>query len=86
MTLGLSVAPTLAGLRVLAHKGDEAHAASHIDYILISERNASAVRKFGIDADRDPMVDFDHAVLFTDVDMCQVLWGLSGPHLGRRCL
>ena len=56
------------------HKGDEAHAASHIGYILISERNASAVRKFGIDADRDRMVDFDHAVMFTDVDMCQVLW------------
>ena len=55
------------------HKGDEAHAASHIDYILISEHNASAVRQFGIDADRDLMVDFDHAVLFTDIDMCQVL-------------
>ena len=55
------------------HKGDEAHAASHIDYILISEHNASAVRRFGVDADRDLMVGFDHVVLFTDVDMCQVL-------------
>ena len=55
------------------HKGDEAHAASHIDCILISEHSATAVRRFGIDADRDLMVDFDHAVLFTDIDMCQVL-------------
>ena len=55
------------------HKGDETRAASHIDYILISERSASAVRRFGIDADRDLMVDFDHAVLFTDIGMCQVL-------------
>ena len=45
------------------HKGDEAHAASHIDYILISEHNATAVGQFGIDADRDLMVNFDHAVL-----------------------
>ena len=55
------------------HKGDEAHAASHIDYILISERNASAVKRFGIEADRNLKVDLDHAVLFADVDMCQVL-------------
>ena len=46
---------------------------SHIDYILISEHNATAVRRFGIDADRDPMVDFDHAALFADIVMCQVL-------------
>ena len=55
------------------HKGDEAHAASHIDHILISDHNASAVRRFGVDADLDLIVDLDHAVLFTDVDMCQVL-------------
>ena len=55
------------------HKGDEAHAPSHIDYILISERNATALRQFYIDADRDLMVDFDHAVLFADIGMCQVL-------------
>ena len=55
------------------HKGDEVHAASHIDYILISEHNASAVRRFGTDADRELMVDLDQAALFTDIDMCQVL-------------
>ena len=48
------------------HKGDEAHASSHIDYILISKHSATAVRRSGIDADCDLMVDFDHAVLFTD--------------------
>ena len=52
------------------HKGDETHASSHIDYILISEHNATAVRRFGIDADRDLMVDFDHAVLFADIETC----------------
>ena len=31
------------------------------------------MRHFGIDADRDLMVDFDHAVLFADIGMCQVL-------------
>ena len=31
------------------------------------------MKRFGIDADRDLMVDFDHAVLFTDIGMCQVL-------------
>ena len=31
------------------------------------------MRQFGIDADRDLMVDFDHAVLFADIGMCQVL-------------
>ena len=67
------------------HKGNETNAASHIDYIPISEHNTSAVRRSGIDADRDLMVDLDHAVLFTDVDMCQVL-GSSEPRLGRRCL
>ena len=56
-----------------AHKGDEAHASSHIDYILISKHSATAVRRFGIDADRGLMVDFDHAFLFADIDMCQVL-------------
>ena len=55
------------------HKGDEAHAPPHIDYILISKHSATAVRRFGIDADRDLMVDFDHAVLFADIDMYQVL-------------
>ena len=55
------------------NKGNEAHGPSHIDYILISEHNATAVRRFGIDADRDLMVDFDHAVLFAVIGMCQVL-------------
>ena len=55
------------------HKGDEAHTSSHLDYILISKHSATAVRRFGIDADRDLMVDFDHAVLFADIGMCQVL-------------
>ena len=31
------------------------------------------MRQFGIDADRDFMVDFDHAVLIADIGMCQVL-------------
>ena len=55
------------------HKGDEMHASSHINYIFISKRNATAVRQFGIDADRGLMVDFDHAVLFADIGMFQVL-------------
>ena len=55
------------------HKGDEAHASSQNDCILISKHSATAVRRFGIDADRDFMVDFDHAALFADIEMCQVL-------------
>ena len=51
----------------------ERHASSHIGHILISKHSATAVRRFGIDADRDLAVDFDHAVLFSDIDMCQVL-------------
>ena len=34
------------------HKGDETHASPHIDYILISTHSATAVRRFGIDAER----------------------------------
>ena len=70
------------------HKGDEMHASSHIDYILISERNATAARQFGVDADRDLMVVFDHAVPFADIGMCQVL-GLKRtspqPQVPARC-
>ena len=55
------------------HKGNETHGPSHIDYILISAHNATAVRQFGIDADQDMVVDFGHAVLFADIDTCQVL-------------
>ena len=63
------------------YKGNEAHGPSHIDYILISEHSAMAVPQFGIDADRDGMVDFDHAVLFADIGMCQVLrLKRSSPH------
>ena len=31
------------------------------------------MRQFGIDADHGLMVDFDHAVLFVYIDMCQIL-------------
>ena len=55
------------------HQGNEAHGPSHIDYILISEHSATAVWQSVIDADRDLTVDFDHAVLFADIGMCQVL-------------
>ena len=55
------------------HNGNEAHGPLHIDYIAISEHNATAVRRFGIDADRGLMVNFDHAVLLVDIGMCQVL-------------
>ena len=55
------------------HKGNEAHGPSHIDYILISAHNATAVRHFDINADRDLMAAFGHAVPFADIDMCQVL-------------
>ena len=55
------------------HKGNEAHGPSHIVYIHISEHSATAVRQSVVDADRDLTVDFDHAVLFADIGMCQVL-------------
>ena len=61
------------GQAILSDKGEETHASSHIGYILISKHNAMAVRRFGIDADRDLMVDFYHAALFADIGVCQVL-------------
>ena len=72
------------------HKGDEAHNPSHIHYILITESQAASVRKFGIGSDATLMHDFDHAIVFTDLDVKAIL-GLfqqatrqSRPDAGRR--
>ena len=58
---------------VLTHRAGDGQAHSHIDYILITESHAASVRRFGIDADDTLMHDFDHAVLFADVDVVKVL-------------
>ena len=57
----------------LTHRAGEGQAHSHIDYILITESQAASVRRFGVDADDTLMHDFDHAVLFADVDVVRVL-------------
>ena len=57
----------------LTHRAGEGQAHSHIDYILITESQAASVQRFGVDADDTLMHDFDHAVLFADVDVARVL-------------
>ena len=57
----------------LTHRAGEGQAHSHIDYIFITESQAASVRRFGVDADATLMHDFDHAVLFADVDVVRVL-------------
>ena len=46
---------------------------SHIDDILITEPQEASVRRFVVDADATLMHNFDHAVLFADVDVGKVL-------------
>ena len=62
-----------ASLHFKTHKGDEVHRPSHIDYILISNRSVSAIKAFGVAAPVDLMVDYDHSVLFCDLDVTQLL-------------
>ena len=71
------------------HKGNDVCPASHIDYTFITRQSASHVRRFGIDDDANLMLrrfgidddanlllDFDHAIMFTDLDVAAAL-GLS---------
>ena len=61
------------GAHFKTHKGDAAHQPSHIDYILISSRSVSAIKAFGIAAPAELMIDYDHSVLFCDLDVTQLL-------------
>ena len=54
-------------------KGDEVHQPSHIDYIMVSSRSVSAIKAFGVAAPADLMVDYDHSILFCDMDVTQLL-------------
>ena len=49
------------------------HRPSHIDYILVSKRSISRVQAFGIAALEDLMIDYDHSILFCDLDVTQPL-------------
>ena len=62
------------------HGGDSAHSDSHIDYMLMTSSSASAIRRFGIDANPDITEDRGgrHSALFVDVDVNAVL-GLNMP-------
>ena len=62
-----------ASLHFKTHKGDAVHQPSHIDYILISSRSVSAIKAFGIAAPAELMIDYDHSVLFCDLDVTQLL-------------
>ena len=55
-------------LRFKTHRAGKGQSPSNIDYILVSEHHAASVCKFGVDADPMLMHDFDHAVLFADVE------------------
>ena len=55
------------------NKGDEVHQPSHIDYIMVPSRSVSAIKAFGVAAPADLMVDYDHSVLFCDLDVAQLL-------------
>ena len=46
---------------------------SHIDYILISSRSVGAIKAFGVAAPVGLMVDYDHSILFCDLDVTQLL-------------
>ena len=58
------------------HKGNDTCPASHIDHTFITKQSSMHVRKFGIDDDANLMHDFDHAIMFTDLDVAATL-GLS---------
>jgi hypothetical protein len=58
-----------ASLHFKTHKGDAVHQPSHIDYILISSRSVSAIKAFGVAAPADLMIDYDHSILFCDLDV-----------------
>jgi hypothetical protein len=62
-----------ASLHFKTHKGDAVHQPSHIDYILISSRSVSAIKAFGVAAPADLMIDYDHSILFCDLDVTQLL-------------
>ena len=62
-----------ASLHFKTHKGDAVHQPSHIDYILVSSRSVSAIKAFGMSAPAELMVDYDHSVLFCDLDVTQLL-------------
>ena len=61
-----------AGLHFKTHKGDKVHRPSQTDYILVSKRGVSAVQAFGIAAPDDLMINYDHAILFCDLDVTQL--------------
>ena len=62
-----------ASLHFKTRKGDEVHQPSHIDYVMISSRSVSAIKEFGIATPPDLMVDYDHSILFCDLDVAQLL-------------
>ena len=62
-----------ASLHFKTRKGDEVHQPSHIDYIMVSSRSVSAIKSFGVAAPADLMVDYDHSILFCDLDVTQLL-------------
>ena len=62
-----------ASLHFKTRKGDAVHQPSHIDYILISSRSVSAIKAFGVAAPADLMIDYDHSILFCDLDVTQLL-------------
>ena len=62
-----------ASLHFKTHKGDEVHRPSHIDYVLVSKRSVSAIKAFGVAAPADLMIDYDHSILFCDLDVAQLL-------------
>ena len=62
-----------ASLHFKTRKGDEVHQPSHIDYVMISSRSVSAIKAFGVAAPPDLMVDYDHSILFCDLDVTQLL-------------
>ena len=69
----------------MTHAGDSVHADSHIDYVLISEASATAVRRYGIHADPNLCEDRGgrHAALFADIDVRTVL-GIELPEFQSK--
>jgi hypothetical protein len=49
------------------------HQPSQIDYILVPKPSVSAVQAFGVAAPDDFVVDYDHSVLFRNLDVVQLL-------------
>ena len=62
-----------ASLHFKTRKGDKVHQPSHIDYVMVSSRSVSAIKAFGVAAPPDLMVDYDHSILFCDLDVVQLL-------------